>query len=300
MNANAASTSQPIDIDLPCVKCGYNLRTLASSAACSECGTPVAESTLLPGFRFQSRRAARRVRRGLGILVIAVLVWALSQLGLWFICRFFIQLKSTAWTPTLVSAWGYSSDASFLLRHLAVLMICFPFGPRHCNAYRRMSLVAGMFALLASAALIAPRVFDLGSAISTPHLVVRHGLIHCTAISVVLSLIFIAWHVRRPAMSRLRTLLWAAIGAGIVGVGIGVFVSVHSLSTWAAFENGLSPTSSRLLEQVELAASWIAEHVLPFCWPVILVAIGLYYRRLNSTLRLPDGDRIVQAGSAST
>ncbi len=31
--------------DLPCVKCGYNLRTLAAESRCPECGHPVREST---------------------------------------------------------------------------------------------------------------------------------------------------------------------------------------------------------------------------------------------------------------
>jgi len=40
----AATTTTGIPSDLPCARCGYNLRTLATDALCPECATPVSRS----------------------------------------------------------------------------------------------------------------------------------------------------------------------------------------------------------------------------------------------------------------
>ena len=38
------SDNTPIEHDLPCIQCGYNLRTQLMGGSCPECGTPVSRS----------------------------------------------------------------------------------------------------------------------------------------------------------------------------------------------------------------------------------------------------------------
>jgi|GEM_PF-3715042 len=62
--------SATIDHDLPCIHCGYNLRTLAHNARCPECGAAVADS--LDGQLGQS--PLRRVRIGTMLLAASILM----------------------------------------------------------------------------------------------------------------------------------------------------------------------------------------------------------------------------------
>lgn len=62
--------SERIDFDLPCLRCGYNLRTLRVSGVCPECGEPVSLTTDLGATK--DRRIALRE--------IAYSAWLLSWL----------------------------------------------------------------------------------------------------------------------------------------------------------------------------------------------------------------------------
>src|SRR5688500_18541478 len=48
-----------VDHDLPCARCGYNLRTLDAGANCPECAAPVAHSLSLSGLALPDRRRLR-------------------------------------------------------------------------------------------------------------------------------------------------------------------------------------------------------------------------------------------------
>jgi hypothetical protein len=60
----------PIDKDLPCIRCGYNLRTLASNGNCPECGTP-AWRTRLERPDVRAFRRFERVRLAYGLATAA-------------------------------------------------------------------------------------------------------------------------------------------------------------------------------------------------------------------------------------
>ncbi|HUU98821.1 MAG TPA: hypothetical protein VM487_24075 [Phycisphaerae bacterium] len=62
--------------DLPCVNCGYNLRTLSVEGLCPECAHPVRLSLSGQFLRFASPRWVRQLARGVLLLIIAVGVFA--------------------------------------------------------------------------------------------------------------------------------------------------------------------------------------------------------------------------------
>jgi hypothetical protein len=65
-----------IVVDLPCSKCGYNLRTLAAEAICPECAAPVAPS--LAAYRLVPLQWIDTVAGGAGLLAFATLVGGLA------------------------------------------------------------------------------------------------------------------------------------------------------------------------------------------------------------------------------
>lgn len=60
-----------IAVDLPCLNCGYNLRTLAADGLCPECGTPVANSACGYYLRYAPAPWVRRLAYGGLLLTIA-------------------------------------------------------------------------------------------------------------------------------------------------------------------------------------------------------------------------------------
>lgn len=67
-----------IDQDLPCSRCGYNLRTLQTAGNCPECGHPVQASLDV----YASWKFLRpiEIRSGLALLIWAQVIWSLLSL----------------------------------------------------------------------------------------------------------------------------------------------------------------------------------------------------------------------------
>ena len=71
-----SESSTPIDRDLACARCGYNLRTLNPADACPECGLPLAES-IAPA----PREWVRRQYLGVWIQCLSYLLAAVAIIG---------------------------------------------------------------------------------------------------------------------------------------------------------------------------------------------------------------------------
>ena len=69
-----------VGVDLTCITCMYNLRTLLFDAACPECGSPVAGSLQVEELRFCDAAWLRRIRKGLTIVVVSVLATILLMM----------------------------------------------------------------------------------------------------------------------------------------------------------------------------------------------------------------------------
>jgi hypothetical protein len=65
-----------VSTDLPCVECGYNLRTQTLHGRCPECGAPILRSLQSDHLIFANRAWLRSLHRGTGLLLGAI-AWTL-------------------------------------------------------------------------------------------------------------------------------------------------------------------------------------------------------------------------------
>ncbi len=72
-----------IVVDLPCLRCGYNLRTLSRHGSCPECGLHVALSQIGDRFNPLDTRRARAVIRGCLALALSVAMTCGLMIFLW-------------------------------------------------------------------------------------------------------------------------------------------------------------------------------------------------------------------------
>ncbi len=71
-----------VEVDQPCMTCGYNLRMLSAELRCPECGTPVSFS--LGGYLLSNADPVwvRRVARGLALLLLMIALTVLFTAGI--------------------------------------------------------------------------------------------------------------------------------------------------------------------------------------------------------------------------
>ncbi|HVX83698.1 MAG TPA: hypothetical protein VH253_02670 [Phycisphaerae bacterium] len=117
-----AATSAVIEQDLLCLRCRYNLRTLAGAACCPECGLPVAESVA-----YQGRYPGGLRRRG-AIVAFAVIALASDVLGggglawsLWVNLRGFAATRADAALVYVNTSVNYLWEALALPAALILL-----------------------------------------------------------------------------------------------------------------------------------------------------------------------------------
>lgn len=92
---HAAETVEPsaqltVQTDIPCTRCGYNLRTCAETGLCPECAEPVCRSI---GAWSVAKRITPGIRRGTAVLAVSVLLptaaycvvvgWTLASAPYW-------------------------------------------------------------------------------------------------------------------------------------------------------------------------------------------------------------------------
>ncbi len=70
--ARPIESMQLVEADLSCVQCGYNLRTLAITAACPECATLVAHSLHGDRLQFASPEWLKSISKGITLIVVAL------------------------------------------------------------------------------------------------------------------------------------------------------------------------------------------------------------------------------------
>lgn len=102
----------PIDHDLPCRHCGYNLRGLTTDRACPECGTAVGRSLLGDQLRFSDPAWVRTLAKGMTWLLCGVLLGLIVGVSTIIIGIIYQSVNPHALTlppviPGLISLVGY-------------------------------------------------------------------------------------------------------------------------------------------------------------------------------------------------
>lgn len=125
MSTNSATgTSRTVDADLPCVRCGYNLRTQVWSARCPECGLAVNASTVAGRLHLQSWRHVRLFRIATAVLILGMLVPAISNLVAVCASRWRFDIPIATFRSVYrVHAWAdFTSDATVVVAVMLYLL----------------------------------------------------------------------------------------------------------------------------------------------------------------------------------
>ena len=111
-----------IDDDLPCARCGYNLRTRTWDSNCPECNRPARASAPLRGFRIQSERGLRKLRAGVALLIVGTLAYALGDVIVTLGLRFFFDITA-AQRRAVLWIWLENEVVVQILTFFSILLV---------------------------------------------------------------------------------------------------------------------------------------------------------------------------------
>lgn len=108
-------TASTIDVDLPCVTCGYNLRTRGVDSICPECGDEVWKSLPNDNFVFQTSRDASRFRAAMAWILLFIILEALFVIQLQVAMWNWHSLSRSAQAYSLRIRWDGHASIRFLV-----------------------------------------------------------------------------------------------------------------------------------------------------------------------------------------
>ena len=292
-----------IEDDLPCATCGYNLRTLPRKGRCPECGQDVRDSVLPTSPRFGSWREMRRVRVGIGLLVLSFLLPLLIYIVFWLTLRSGELRMQIMEDPTGIGAHLFEISA---------------------KAYSYYTFVVGPLQAAAVALMLAP----LGRGLSEGRYWWRWGIVLVVATGVVGGLyttvsfyaqlptsagivlnpyitigssvmcqggFLLAWSYLASRLCREHwlpaVLMWSVAVALTVSTCLGTVWSVVSyLDTKLATSGGpvvvITDAPAGHLT-IQRCFSFWQDHVDPLVTLLSLIALWAYVRTLNAALQRP-------------
>lgn len=157
----SAERDVAIDVDRPCLDCGYNLRGLRSGGRCPECGSPISRTTR--GDAPLSRMPLSVIRAFRGASWLAVGCVAAVAGSSWF--AFFGSAPPVVVRAVVISAGLGWFVAMFLLTPAIPVPQAISRGFTEAGVTRRIARWAQLGWLLAAGALIAPSMWS-GSALA--------------------------------------------------------------------------------------------------------------------------------------
>ncbi len=225
------ATPRPLDQDVPCLVCGYNLRGLRTDGRCPECGTPVGRSLHGNYFRFAGPAYVRTLARGMSLVlwgfllpIIAVIVAIGLSYG-----------HMGDWAGILVAVVGLGSAA---LQVLGAWLVTAPDPCRldrdaQLNARRLYRAGAVMFALYVVLSIVSRHGMALRLGLRSADIILTAG----TALTGLGAFVgFIASFVYfrqlalripdRPLAESTRKVMWGLIVTPLVGLVLTVGVAL--------------------------------------------------------------------------
>jgi hypothetical protein len=232
----AADDPSRVASDVPCMACGYNLRTLSARAACPECGEFVWMTLAQVTARHAASAWLRSVASGVRILVIATAVLTLAGLTsiYWPLAlpgpagsRWTLFLLMGEWDP--LSAATYLIIAALLLRIVGLNRLCA--GDPHGRADFPFRLDAFELVILAAALLGRAMIATAGGGDGWFWPIAGTAVLFCAAACELLSLIVFHVHLHYVgealAAPGVRRMAWAATAAH--GLSFVLFVTLGTI-----------------------------------------------------------------------
>lgn len=293
--------AESVSEDLPCVRCGYNLRTLAWTGRCPECGVDIIESSLPQrGFLFSSRQEANSVRAGLAILVVSTLIPTLAIIMIRLAAMNYHQFPSQLWWRVLFRMYYYATDSMlYPLEVVAIGFIAFSGSSRRTARRPRVAAVAFSTALAAFLSGLAffwiwPAQHGFGHMQPYPPgfaRVVVSLLGLCRPLSLVLLWLYLVRCMPEPTSLGTKILRVLAL-LGVISLGYQHIV-LWVWDRWLLWmDHGWKASSfwdqlGATVPQVCLSLpGWRDEDFTTACWLVALLPLWLFVRKLNSRPRV--------------
>jgi hypothetical protein len=296
MNSNPSDNAASVTGDLPCVQCGYNLRTLSWDGRCPECNAIVRESAPPAGFTFRSQRDALNARLGLILLAASVLVGTAADILVRIAALYCMQMPRFAFRGAF-RLWVIGVALGHLLELTAFWFLIWKFASSSSPTSRwfQRGLVLVLLAALLMHSVDHARWALLDHSIASNK--------WQTGLDAMLSLLWLSrpmawlvachrllWYVQRGDQKGLRILGYLAILASCWML----LLSLWNMLVWLDAALSYSPwqpqaevsTWSRILSVLQAAKDFLdGLHILPgqaATTIVIMLFVWLYLRKLPS------------------
>jgi SAM-dependent methyltransferase len=244
---------EAIDSDLPCVRCGYNLRTLGAGAKCPECGAAV-QLTMELGKALQQSRPAY-----LGRLAVACWILFVARFAVMLAVLLAVATDRRDWLPPLIALGGVMyAIGTFVLTGREHPQL----RPEMPEVHLGLRLGSALI-LIGVGLLLVVDVTVMGN-IGAPGFLLRGGLINLVALSV-WCVYSVCPMLEMPLLVRLsRRVSDASLREHAIIAGIGATVS------------GLTFAGFMLMNGIRFRRSWSWSHSI-YVELALLVALLLFW-----------------------
>lgn len=236
--------------DIPCRRCGYNLRGLAPAGTCPECGTPVGRSLIGDLLRYCDPRWVTQVSEGMSVLMLAVMAALVGG------CVLGIALgAANAFSGPVFTGQGLAHQGLRIL--VAVLALlgawrCTLPEPGRPTTERdpRSRRLAGAFLVAALGLLVFEAVISQGLPVSARSVLgsVQSGVAACGYVALLAYAQTLAMRIPDEQLTRqTRTVMWGlGIASGVVIVvqtAVSVFLASQVMTVPTIPPAAVSPAT---------------------------------------------------------
>jgi hypothetical protein len=279
----SATAPARVETDLPCAKCGYNLRTQAWGSKCPECATAVIRSGAPVGFRFHSQRSENLARWGIGILAAALLIEVVGKMAMTAALRvFFVTPPFVYWLGFY--AWVYGGWLASFGRFAAILLLTQPFARATERFKPRFGLVTVALASVGILGTLLDLVLRLLGA-GRIEIAAAHVCELCSGVAYVLACAHLLLRVERRRQRTLWWLLSPNVAAQVLVLYVTIIGAALFFSGTAPVISGSVVIFSSPWQYLLVDLLWWQKNVVGACWTGLLLALLLFLHRLRHAPR---------------